>query len=131
MADVFNINWVDRMKTDPRANSILNNKTKVESFLTWNFALDARGDLIVRQPRRITRKKNKLRSARYSVDWRNQGRPRQPGRYRYDTDYSPYTITMRNNPQKYYENMIGRPLYTKHSIANAPNPHIEKLAYKE
>ena len=130
MADVFNINWVDRMKTDPRANSILNNKTKFENFAIWRFTFPA-GVTTVRNARRYKHKKSKLRSDRWSLDYRALGNPRHPGVYRYDPAWYPYRISVENNPQKYYENTIGRPLYTKHSIANAPNPHIEKLAYKD
>ena len=37
MADALQIDWVDRMRTDPKANSILNNKTPYETFDTWRF----------------------------------------------------------------------------------------------
>ena len=131
MADVFNINWVERMKTDPRANSILNNKTDMEEFYTFYFF--RRGGIRrMREGRTFKRRLNQLYSDRYTKDRRTfRPRPTQPGRYRYDLRFHPHRIYNDNNPNKYWENVIGNHLYKKDSIANAPNPHIEKLAYNE
>ena len=132
MADVFNINWADRMKTDPKANSILNNTAKYESFYTYRMQPLAVGGYRHKNPKRVIRKLNQLYSDRYIKDYRHIG-PIQPNkRYRYDgrRGFGPYTF-VGDNRDKYWENNIGAPLYKKDSIANASNPHIEKLSYKE
>ena len=133
MADVFNINWADRMKTDPKANSILNNFARYEDFYTYRMAPLRMGGFRRRDRRRETRRLNQLYSERYTKDYRHLG-PIEPNqRYRYDSrrrGFGPYRY-IADNPEKYWENNIGAPLYKKDSIANAPNPHIEKLSYKE
>ena len=48
MADALQIDWVNRMKTDPKANSILNNKTVHEQFDTWFFIPNRRGTFSMR-----------------------------------------------------------------------------------
>ena len=132
MADVFNINWVQRMKTDPRANSILNNKTKFETFYTWNIRPNPAGRprYLLRNRQTFTRRMNQSYSARYIKEYRSL-KPRGPGRYRRDGRRTPRREYVDDNPNKYWENTIGKPLYRRDSIANAPNPYIEKLAYNE
>ena len=131
MADVFNINWVDRMKTDPKANSILNNDASYEDFYTYRMEPIRLGGFRRRNRQRFTRRLNQLYSERYTKNFAAHGLFVPNERYRYDSRrYAPYYY-IADNPEKYWENNIGAPLYKKDSIANAPNPYIEKLSYKE
>ena len=130
MADAFNINWVDRMKTDPRANSILNDKTEFQTFYTWDIQPIRGFHPRLRRLQRFDRRMNQLYSDRYVKDYRDLN-VNGPGRYRYDRMAYRANRYIADNPEKYWENNIGNPLYKKDSIANTPNPHIEKLAYKE
>ena len=131
MADVFNINWVDRMKTDPKANSILNDKAKYESFYTYELYQRRHNRIGRRNRQRFVRRLNQLYSERYRKSYRFLGPIVLGERYRFDTAAFGRNTYTADNPEKYWENNIGAPLYKKDSIANAPNPHIEKLSYKE
>ena len=131
MADVFEIDWLTRMKTDPKANSILNNKTMFEQFDTFDVYFNVPRNMIRRRDRQIfTRRKNQLYSDRYTRPW-IQFSNRPLGRYRHDEAPARHIVEMRDNPNKYWENTLAGSIYNKPSIDKSPNPHIEKLAYKE
>lgn len=129
MADAFQIDWVERMKTDPKANSILNNKIHFNHFSSWYFRrLPVVGSFRGTRGTRVDvkQRKNRLLSDRYTKHFDHMAKA-EPGRYRWNTIND--RTTYENNPNKYWDNTLAGSIYNKPSIPNSPNPHIEKLSY--
>ena len=128
MSDAFKINWTERMKTDPKANSIMNNDIDYESFLKYDFQYDfATNRWRGINGSRFTRRLNELYSERYIKDWRDFPQ-RYEGRYRYDQNVGDYQQWRGDNWNKYWDNTIPPSVYNHKSIAQAENPKMEALA---
>ena len=106
--DVFNINWREKMKTDPQAHSIMNNKARYIDNMYWNFRYDPTA---VNNVRMTYAGRQKYKTTQFVGEpnrhtWAEKGRP--------------------------YGNMIPkRSLYNTPTIAKAPNPIIEGISYKD
>ena len=125
MSDVFGINWAERMKNDPKANSILNNKINYQTYNTYRYWRRARDGRIVRNvvARPFKRRMNKLYSEYYTENKEGKFVNRE-GWFRRGGD----VITYEDNDNKYWENTIPNSIFNHKSIANAENPKIQTLS---
>ena len=125
MSDIFNIKWAERMKTDPMANSILNNKIKYQSFDTYKYWYSENDDRVFYDGTTRTgfkRRMNQLYSDRYVK--------RRPASNRWNLGYyrrGNHVITTEDNENKYWENTTPQSVFNHTSIAHAENPKIESL----
>lgn len=128
--DVFNINWREKMKTDPQAHSIMNNKARYIDNMYWNFRYDPTA---VNNVRMTYAGRQKYKTTQFVGEpnrhtWAEKGRPF--GKHIYDFQWQ--NLYEGDNKEKYYENMIPkRSLYNTPTIAKAPNPIIEGISYKD
>lgn len=125
MSDAFKINWRERMKTDPQANSILNDKMKFQHFTTYLYYQNAGDPTVYYDPgqtKHFSRPINKLYSDHYLQD-RAGTIINQVGWFRRGNDL----VVSGNNPNKYWDNTIPQSIYNHNSIAYAENPKIENL----
>ena len=126
MSDTFKINWVERMKTDPTANSILNNKIKHQQFTTYKYWFNRRDNRWYydgTQTRPFTRRMNQLYSDLYTQDMVGV-RNHRLGFWRRGGDI----IGLTDNENKYWDNTIPSSIYNHKSIAQASNPKIDGLS---
>ena len=130
MSDAFQKNWVELMKTDELAHSIMNNTATWHSDLTYQFVVDPAlaGGVRMTRPIRTQWKSTQFKGAPWRSTWIAKGRP--SGRHRYDNRL--YRTWVGDNNFKYYENMIPkRSLYDTPTVSRSVNPIIETISYKE
>lgn len=131
MSDVFNKNWVELMKTDELAHSIMNNTAVWHSDITHEFIPDP---TLPRGVRMRNAKRHQWKSTQFKgapimrTTWVSKGQPF--GRHRYDNRF--HRTWVGDNNFKYYENMIPkRSLYDTPTVSRSVNPIIENISYKE
>ena len=126
MADALKTNWIQRIKKEPMANSILNNKIDRYVYDTYEFSWNAGNNAYQRDNNRILndRRSNSLISDKYIYDRTiPANQPIEPGIFRVGNAVHFHNM---DNPNKYWDNIAVDNLYNLKTV-NTPNPVFNLL----